>query len=93
MLFKLLIKTDCTTKIWDTEKKIPTHNKYITTNECTKFSGMLFDEGLKQTKLATNNDLNTAEQRSIRKEENIEKVQIFDLRYILGKKFVRDNDF
>ena len=50
MLFKLLIKTDCTTKIWDIEKKIPTHNKYITTNECTKFSGMLFDEGLKQTK-------------------------------------------
>lgn len=54
---------------------------------------MLFDEGLKQTKLATNNDLNTAEQRSIRKEKNIEKVQIFDLRYILGETFVRDNDF
>ena len=93
MLFKLLIKTDCTTKIWDIENKIPTHNKYITTNECNIFSGMLFDEGLKQTKLATNNDLNTAEQRSIRNKKNIEEVQKFDLRYILGEKFVRDNDF
>lgn len=54
---------------------------------------MLFDEGLKQTKLATNNDLNTAEQRSIRNKKNIEEVQKFDLRYILGEKFVRDNDF
>lgn len=44
----------------------------------------MFDEILKEVHLATNNDLNIAEQRSIKNEEKIDK---FDLSFFLGKKF------
>ena len=39
-------------------------NINITTNDF-KFSDPIFDERLKQAKLATNNDLNTAEKQAI----------------------------
>ena len=40
-------------------KKIPNHDKYITTNDFNKLSRTIFDKRLKQAKLATNTDLNT----------------------------------
>ena len=40
-------------------KKIPNHDKYITTNDFNKLSHTIFDKRLKQAKLATNTDLNT----------------------------------
>ena len=61
MLFRLLIlviqleKVDYNTKIDEIEKKIPDHDKYITILELNKFLGAIFDERLKQAKLATNN--------------------------------------
>ena len=61
MLFRLLIlliqleKVDYNTKIDKIEKKIPDHDKYITTLELNKFLGAIFDERLKEAKLATNN--------------------------------------
>ena len=39
------------------ENKIPDDVKYITTNNIDKFAGKIFDERLKQAKLATTNDL------------------------------------
>ena len=43
-------KTDYDTKIVELEKRIPDHEKYITTNDFTAntFSGSIFDERLKQ---------------------------------------------
>ena len=37
--------------------KIPNHDQYITTNDCSKFSGAIFDERLKQAKLTTKTDI------------------------------------
>ena len=51
------------------EKKISNHNIYITTNDFNKFSGAVFDERWKQTKLATVIDLNNVEQRAIKNEK------------------------
>ena len=51
------------------EKKISNHNTYITTNDFNKFSGAVFDERLKQTKLATVIDLNNVEQCAIKNEK------------------------
>ena len=42
------------TRIEDTGKKIPNHDKYITTCDFIKFSAAIFDGKLKQAKLATN---------------------------------------
>ena len=79
----LVKKADYDTKIEDIEKKIPKLNKYITINDFNKFSGEIFDERLKQAKLATNNDVNTVEQCAIRNEEKIEKIEIFDFKLFL----------
>ena len=43
-------------------------------------------EGLKQSNLALNKDLGTVEQHAIKNEEKIEKLQMFDLIYFLGRK-------
>ena len=51
------------------EKKISNHNIYIITNDFKKFSGVVFDERLKQTKLATIIDLNNVKQRAIKNEQ------------------------
>ena len=37
--------------------KIPNHDKYSTTKHFNKVSGTVFDERLKQAKLATKNDI------------------------------------
>ena len=60
------------------EKKIPNHCKYTATNDFNKFSGIVFDERLKEAKTATNKDLGTDEQRATETENNIEKLQSFD---------------
>ena len=86
-------KADYYTKIEEIENKIPGHEKYITTNDFNKFLGTIFDERLKQAKLATGNDLNTVVQRAIKNEEKIEKLQTFHLSYFLGKHFFGDDGF
>ena len=66
----LVKKADYNTKFEDIDKKTPpSHDKYITTNDFIKFSGAIFDERLKQSKLATSNDFNTVEQHAIRHAE------------------------
>ena len=52
----------------------------------------MFHEILKQAKLATNNDLNDVEQRSIKNGRKIEKLQTFNF-FFLGKTFFGDNVF
>ena len=37
-------KANFNTKIKDIEKKVPNHNKYVTTNYCNKFPDIIFDE-------------------------------------------------
>ena len=86
-------KADYYTKIEEIENKIPGHEKYITTNDFNKFLGTIFDERLKQAKLATGNDLNTVVKRAIKNEEKIEKLQTFHLSYFLGKHFFGDDGF
>ena len=60
---ELVRKTDYNTEIEDIEKKIPNHDKCITTNE---FKLTFFEEIFKQGKLAANEDLNTIKQRAIK---------------------------
>ena len=55
----LVEKADCNRKIADIAKKIPNHDKYITTNDFSKFSEVIFKERIKQAKLTATNDLNT----------------------------------
>ena len=76
----LVKKADCNTKIEDIKKKVPNHDKYITKISFDKHTGAIFDERLKQAKLATIKYLNSVEQRAIRNEKKIEKLQIFDLK-------------
>ena len=54
--------------------KTPDHDKYITTNAFNKLSAAIIDERLKQEKLATDIDLNTAEKRTIKYEEKIKNI-------------------
>ena len=86
-------KADYYTKIEEIENKIPGHEKYVTTNDFNKFLGTIFDERLKQAKLATGNDLNTVVKRAIKNEKKIEKLQTFHLSYFLGKHFFGDDGF
>ena len=53
---KLVKKTNHNTRIEEIKKKIPNQDKYIITNDFTKFSGTIFDGSLKQAKLATKDD-------------------------------------
>ena len=50
---KLITKIDYDSKIKKIEKKIPNHDKCITTNEFIKFYGEMSDKKLKQAKLPT----------------------------------------
>ena len=52
-----LKEADCNTKIEDIEKKIPDHNKYITTLEYKKLITENFAERLKQAKLPRKDDI------------------------------------
>ena len=70
----LVKKTDYDTTLEETKRKIPNHDKYITTNDFNKFSGAIFDERLK-TELTTNKALNTVEQCPIKNEKKLEKLQ------------------
>ena len=88
-----LKKSDYDIKIEEIEKKLRGHNKYITTNDFNKFSGAMFEERLKQIKLATNNDLNTVQQNAARNKEKLEKLQTFELSYFHGKKYFDDDGF
>ena len=71
------------------------HDQYFTSNDFMKFSGEIFDERFKHfkdlTKLATNNDLSTVDQRSIKNEEKREKLKFFDLSFFLNKTFLGGN--
>ena len=88
-LFK---KTGCNTQIDEIEKKISDHGKYITAVKFSTAWSTMFHEILKQAKLATNNDLNDVEQRSIKNGRKIEKLQTFNF-FFLGKTFFGDNVF
>ena len=92
-LIRLLIlviylkEADYNKKIEDTEKKVSNHDKYITTNDFNNFLGAVFNERLKQIKIATNNYFKIVEQSSIKHEGKIEKLQTFDLSFLLDKFF------
>ena len=58
-------------KIKDIEDKAPDHSVYITSNSNNKFSGTVFDERLKQAKVATNKGLDTFEQRAVETKERM----------------------
>ena len=88
--FKNLITTQ---KSLENQKKIPIHDKYITFNNFDKFPVAIFDERLKQAKVATTNDHDSVEQCAIEKERKTEKLQTFDLNYLLDKNFVVDDGF
>ena len=63
ILVRLLIlviqlkEADYNTKIVDIEKKIPDHDKYITTEELNKLRTENFAERLKQAKLSMKDDI------------------------------------
>lgn len=57
-------------KIGDVENKNIDHAKYITATQFNKFSGEIFDEKLKQTKLATKKFLILLYQRNWKKTIN-----------------------
>ena len=82
---------DYDTEIVKIEKKMPGHDRYITTNDFNKLSGVIFDERLKQAKLATTNDLGTVDQGAIKNEEKIEKLQTFHLSFFIGKSYFSDD--
>ena len=67
-------KADYSTKVRHIEKKIPNHDKHITCNEFYELRKEKFAKRLKQAKLATQNDLNTAKQYSIKNEEKNRKI-------------------
>ena len=86
----LVKKTDYDTKLEETKRKIPNHDKYITTNDFNKFSGTIFGERLK-TELTTNKALNTVEQCPRKNEKKLEKLQTLDLSDFLCKNFFGDD--
>ena len=51
----LINKTDYDAKVVAIEKKIPDHDKYITTTEFNKLTTEIFPERLKQASLASKN--------------------------------------
>ena len=51
----LINKTDYDAKVVAIEKKIPDHDKYITTTEFNKLTTEIFAERLKQASLASKN--------------------------------------
>ena len=53
----------------------------------------MFEERLKQIKLATSNDLNAVQQNAARNKEKLEKLQTFELSYFHGKKYFGDDGF
>ena len=80
MLFRLLTQVIAVydMKIRDIKDKIPNHFAYTTTKDFNKFSDNLFDERLKQPKLAANKYLGTTvEQCAFENKERIEKSKSF----------------
>ena len=79
MLLRLLILVielkvaDYDMEIEDSDITKIHHDKYFTANKFIAFSGEIFDERLKHTKLTTNNALSIVEQRSIK---NVSKRKI-----------------
>ena len=63
-------RADYETKTEENKNKLHDHDKCITANDFNKFLGTIFDEILKEAKLATNNDFNTAERHDIRNNIN-----------------------
>lgn len=57
-------------------EKNPDDSKYFTTNEFNKFSGKIFDKGLKRAKLETTTHLSTIEQCAVKNEEKITVISI-----------------
>ena len=46
-----------TQKLIKIEKKVPNHDKYVTTNDFKKFSSKIFDERLKQARSGSTTDI------------------------------------
>lgn len=75
------------------KRKVSNYDKYITANDFNKLLGAIFDQRLKEAKLATNNDFNTVEQHAIRNKKKLEQLQIFELSYFWGKNYFGDDGF
>ena len=87
----LLKKSARDVRIKDIGNKIPVHFVYIITIDFSKFSVVIFNEKLKGAKLTTNTDLVTSEQCATGNKVRIEKLQIFDSSFIIGKNFFGDD--
>ena len=62
-------------------------NILLLINGFNKFSDTIFDERLKQGKLATNKDFGIAEEHAIKNEEKIEKLPTFDSSFFYWSEF------
>ena len=89
----LIQKAECNRKIAQIRNKISGHDKCINSNNFNKFTGAIFDKRSKQVKSAINNDLNTAEQSSIKNEEKMKELETFELSHSLRKKMFSDDCF
>ena len=76
----LVTKTECDAKVKKIKDKIPDHDRYVASNNFNKFSGAAFYYRWEQAKLTANNNLGIADQRSIKNEENIQKLRTFNFR-------------
>ena len=57
------------------------HDKYVTTSDFNKCLNTIFDQRLKQGKLATSYDYNNVEQHSVKEEQKIEQLKTIDFLY------------
>ena len=82
MLLVLLKKTDCNTKITDSENKLTNHNldKYHTTPELLKLTADVFNGRLAQANLITKTDFDTKLSNVKRKITQNEKKSIYLLK-------------
>ena len=87
-------KADCNTKIVEIEKKIPDHDKYVTTPKFNKLTKGNFAKRLKQTNLASKNNIadfvkNRDFDEKLRKVNN--KVTTNETKHVEAEKKLKDH--
>ena len=87
----LLKKSARDVRIKDVGNKISVYFLYIITIDFSKFLVVIFNEILKGAKLTTNTDLGLSERCATENKVRIEKLQIFDSSFVIGKNFFGDD--
>ena len=77
----LVKNTDKNPKIKDMKDKIPDLAKYITINEFKRLFAPLFNETVKEVKIATKKDPNTIILSANENKEKVEKLKMFKFAY------------